>query len=113
MSNYKILRFLISYVFDISVSRCSVGRKGKTEEQRRVTPEIMKPESNPEITMELEESVFAPEILYKDISLSLYPLKRPKDNHKLKTTPLELRNLTISRNHSHQSKLWGPFGTKN
>ena len=59
--------------------------------------------------MELEESVFAPEILYK---ISFYPLKRPKDNHKLKTTPLELRNLTISRNHSHQSKLSLSFGDK-
>lgn len=43
MSNYKILRFLISYVFDISCVKMLSGEKRETEEQRRVTPEIMKP----------------------------------------------------------------------
>lgn len=40
MSNYKILRFLISYVFDISCVKMLSGEKRETEEQRRVTPEI-------------------------------------------------------------------------
>lgn len=112
MSNYKILRFLISYVFDISCVKMLSGEKRETEEQRRVTPEIMKPgEQTRKSRWNQKNQYLLLRSCIRTYLSSLYPLKRPKDNHKLKTTPLELRNLTISRNHSHQSKL-SLLGTK-
>ena len=61
--------FLISYVFDISCVKMLSMEKRETEEQRRVTPEVVKSGANLEIMTELEESVFAPETLYKGVYL--------------------------------------------
>ena len=114
-SKWVIMRyfnFLISCVFDISCVKTLSVEKRETEEQRRVTPEIMKSgEQTRKSRLNYKNQYLLLRSCIRTYLSSFYPLKRPKDNHKLKTTPLELRNLTILRYNSHQSKL-SLLGTK-